>query len=52
MPVGCLAVFRGDAFHAGAGNPSQAPERRMHAYLLCEGFSKLEVLKDAAIVSW
>ena len=30
VPVGCLAVFRGDAVHAGAGNPSQTPNRRMH----------------------
>jgi len=24
----------------------------MHVYLLCEGFSELELLKDTTIVAW
>jgi len=52
VPVGCFAVFRGDATHAGAGNPAQAPRWRMQVYLLCQGFSELEMLKDTSIVTW
>ena len=52
VPVGCLAVFRGDAVHAGAGNPTQTPHWRMHVYLVCEGVSELELLKDTTIVAW
>jgi len=38
VPVVCLAGLRGDAVHAGAGNPFQTPYCRMHVYLICEGF--------------
>jgi len=51
VPVGCFAVFRGDASHAGAGNPAQAPHWRTQVYLLCQGFSELEMLKDTTIVA-
>jgi len=51
VPVGCLAVFRGDAVHAGSGNSFQTPHWRMHVYLLCEGFSELEFFEDTTIVA-
>ena len=51
VPVGCLAVFRGDAVQAGAGNPSQTPHWRMHVYLLRQGFSERQLLKDTTIVA-
>ena len=51
VPVGCLAVFRGDAVHACSGNSFQTPHWRMHVYLLCEDFSELEFFKDTTIVA-
>ena len=50
--VGCLDLFRGDSVHARAGNASQTLHWKMHVYLLFEGFSELDFLKDTTIVAW
>ena len=52
VPVGCCVVFRGDAVHAGAGNPSSEPHWRMHVYFLSEGFTEFDMLKDTTLISW
>jgi len=52
VPEGCCVFFRGDAVHAGSGNPSSGCHWRMHPYLLSEGLTELDLLEDTTLISW
>ncbi|GAB0498728.1 hypothetical protein MMPV_010076 [Pyropia vietnamensis] len=50
VPTGGALVFRGDAVHAGVANPGRRRHVRLHAYLVREGFKRMEDLQNTARV--
>jgi len=52
VPVGCCVIFRGDAVHAGAGNSSAQPHWRMNVFVVSEGFTEFDLLKDTTLITW